>query len=248
VKALVLAAGYATRLYPLTRERPKHLLPVAGRPMLEHVLECLGAIEELDGLYLVTNSKFAGQFADWAAGYEPPRPELRPQVIDDGTRDESDRLGAIGDLAFVLETQGIDEDLIVLAGDNLFSENLDGFGRAVREREAPVLALYDVGDLEAIRQYNSIEVDAEGRVVYFEEKPAEPRSTLIGVALYYYPRSVLPLVERYLSEGNNPDQPGRFVQWLYPQLEVYTWPLPGLWFDIGSREMLAEADRIFAQS
>jgi glucose-1-phosphate thymidylyltransferase len=247
VKALVLAAGYATRLYPLTRDRPKHLLPIAGRPMLEHVLERLGAIEELDGVYLVTNSKFADQFARWAEGYDPPRPELRPIVIDDGTLDDSDKRGAIGDLDFVIAEQGVDDDLIVLAGDNLFSEDLDGFGRFVAEREAPVLAVYDVGDLEAIKQYNAIEVDEEGRITFFEEKPAEPRSTVTGIALYYYPRSMLSLVRQYVAEGNNPDQPGRLIQWLYPRTDVYTWRVPGVWYDIGSHEMLAEADRIFAQ-
>jgi glucose-1-phosphate thymidylyltransferase len=247
VKALVLAAGYATRLYPLTRDRPKHLLSVAGRPMLEHVLDRLSAIEELDGICLVTNSKFASQFERWSAAYEPVRRELRPVVIDDGTHDDSDKRGAIGDLDFVIDETGLDDDLIVLAGDNLFSEDLDGFGRFARERDAPVLAVYDVGDLEAIKQYNAIEVDDEGRITFFEEKPAEPRSTVTGIALYYYPRAVLPLVRTYVAEGNNPDQPGRLIQWLYPRTPVYTWLVPGLWYDIGSPEMLAEADRIFTQ-
>lgn len=247
MKALVLAAGYATRLYPLTLDRPKHLLHVAGRPMLEHVLDRLAPIEEVDAVYLVTNSKFAGQFEEWAGAYEPPRPELRPLVIDDGTLSDSDKRGAIGDLDFVVGTQGVDGDLIVLAGDNLFSDDLDGFGRFVRERDAPVLAVYDVGDLEAIKQYSAIEVDAEGRIAFFEEKPADPRSTLTGIALYYYPRSVLPLVRKYVAEGNNPDHSGALIQWLYPQVDVYTWRVPGLWYDIGSPDMLAEADRIFAQ-
>ena len=133
------------------------------------------------------------------------------------------------------------------AGDSIFSERLDGFARFGRERDAAAIAVYDVGDLEAIKQYNAIEVDEDGRITFFEEKPAEPRSTVTGIALYYYPRSMLQLVPRYIAEGNNPDQPGRLIQWLYPRTDVYTWPVPGIWYDIGSHEMLAEADRIFAQ-
>ena len=239
MKLLVLGAGYATRLYPLTRDRPKPLLPIGGRPMVDRLLESLEPIG-FDATYVVTNAKFAGQFRDWAAG-------TGAVVVDDGTLSEEDRLGAIGDVAFVIDREEIDDDLVVVAGDNLFSEQLGDFGRAARERAVPLLAIHDVGDVELIRgRYNSIEVDAEGRITYFEEKPAEPRSTLSGIALYFYPRPTLPLIGEYLAAGNNPDQPGRLVEWLYPRVDVYTWPVPGRWYDIGSREQLDEADRIFS--
>ena len=241
MRLVVLAAGYATRLYPLTLDRPKHLLDVAGRPVLEHVLEQLAAIEGLDEAYLVTNAKFAARFSEWAAGYAGP---LRPHVVDDGTTSEDDRLGAIGDLGLVLRETGTDADTVVVAGDNLFTDPLGGLGQAARERQASLLAVYDVGDLEAIRAYNAIELDDDGRVAFFEEKPEVPRSTLTGIALYYYPRDVLPLVHEYLDAGNNPDQPGRLVQWLYPRVPVYAWQVPGRWLDIGSPETLAEADRL----
>jgi glucose-1-phosphate thymidylyltransferase len=242
VKLLVLAAGYATRLYPLTLDRPKALLDVAGRPMLEHVLASLAPIPELDGIFVVTNSKFARHFEEWERGSS-----FDAVVVDDGTLDDQTKRGAIGDIAFVVEREGIADDLVVVAGDNLFSETLEGFGQAVRERRAPTLAVYDVGDLEAIRRYNAIEVDAEGRIVFFEEKPAAPRSTLTGIALYFYPRETLPLVGRYVAEGNNADQPGRLVEWLYRRVDFYTWLVPGLWFDIGSAESLAEANRVFSE-
>jgi glucose-1-phosphate thymidylyltransferase len=242
VKLLVLAAGYATRLYPLTLDRPKALLPVAGKPMLEHVLASLAPIRELDGTYVVTNSKFARHFEEWERGST-----FDAVVLDDGTLDDETKRGAIGDIAFVLERERLDDDLIVVAGDNLFSETLAGFGDAIRARRAPTLAVYDVGDLEAIRHYNAIELDAAGRIVFFEEKPAHPRSTLTGIALYFYPRETLPLVSRYVEEGNNADQPGRLIQWLYPRVDCYTWLVPGVWYDIGSRESLEEADRVFSQ-
>ena len=247
MKLVVLAAGYATRLYPLTLDRPKPLLPVAGKPMLEHVLDRLAPIDEIDGAYLVTNSKFAGHFREWAEGYRAERPSLTVTIVDDGTTSDETKLGAIGDLELVLRSQEVDDDVLVVAGDNLFSEDLGAFGDYCRERGAPVLALYDVGSLEAIRSYNAIEVDGEGRITFFEEKPENPRSTLTGIALYHYPRDVLPLIHRYVEEGNNADQPGRLVEWLYTRMPVYTWIVPGTWFDIGSKESLAEADRVFSE-
>lgn len=235
MKLLVLAAGYATRLYPLTLDRPKHLLDVAGRPILDHVLDAVEPIG-FDGLYVVTNSKFADSFREWASGRDAT-------VVDDGTDTEETRLGAIGDLDLVIRSQGLADDLIVIAGDNLFSEPLQGFPP---RRDAPVVAVYDVGDVEAIRKYNAIEIDDEGRIVFFEEKPEQPRSTLTGIALYFYPASTLPLVGQYLAGGNNPDQPGRLVQWLYQRTPFYTWRVPGRWYDIGSHETLAEADAVFS--
>jgi glucose-1-phosphate thymidylyltransferase len=168
-------------------------------------------------------------------------------IVNDGSTDDSNKLGAIGDIHHVLKTQNVDDDLIVVAGDNLFSEKLGGFGKFCREKNAPVLALYDVGDLEQIKKYNAISVDGSSRITFFEEKPANPSSTLTGIALYFYPNSTIPLIKQYIAEGNNPDQPGRLVQWLYPRTAVYTWRVPGLWFDIGSKETLEEAGQIFAK-
>jgi len=242
MNAVILAAGYATRLYPLTLDRPKALLPVAGRPMVEHLLLRLEGVEGLDAIHLVTNSKFAGAFREWSAGWDGQE----VQIVDDGTSDEETKLGAIGDLELTIRAAAIDDDLIVLAGDNLFSESLAPFGAFARAKAAPVIGVYDVGDLEAIRRYNSITLDEDDRLTYFEEKPEHPRTTLTGIALYFYPRKSLGVVREYLAAGNNPDQPGRLVEWLYPREPVYAWRVPGRWYDIGSAETLAEADRAFS--
>ena len=241
MKALVLAAGYATRLYPLTLHRPKALLEVGGRPMLDHVLERL---EEMgvDETIVVTNAKFTPHFEEWATGKQ------RVRIVNDGTTSNDDRLGAIGDTGFVLDQTGLDDDLVVVAGDNLFGEDVSGFAAYGQEVDAPVLAVHDVGDLSLMSEYNQIEIDEQGRIIFFEEKPENARSTLAGVALYFYPRHTLPLIRQYLAEDNNPDQPGRLIEWLYPRTSVYTWRLPGQWYDIGSAETLQEADRIFSQS
>ncbi len=247
MKLIVLGAGYATRLYPLTLNQPKPLLEVGGKPMIEHVLDKLLPVGGIDHIYVVTNAKFAGHFERWAEGYRARRPAHAFTVVNDHSTDDSNKLGAIGDLNLVLTKAEIDDDIIVVAGDNLFSESLEDFARFAREKGAPVLAVYDVGDLEEIKKYNSIEVDEEGRITFFEEKPAHPKSTLTGIALYYYPKSVLPLIRRYLDEGTNPDQPGRLVQWMYGRTPFHTWKVPGIWYDIGSKENLEEASRIFAK-
>jgi len=241
MKALVLAAGYATRLYPLTLDKPKALLEVGGKPMLDRVVERLLPMG-IDGTIVVTNAKFTPHFEEWAKGKEGVT------IVNDGTTSNDDRLGAIGDIGFVLDEQQLDDDLVVVAGDNLFGSDVAGFAAYGQEVDAPVIALHDVGDLARMREYNQIEVDSDGRIVFFEEKPVNARTTLAGVALYYYPRRALPLIRQYLAEGNNPDQPGRLVEWLYPRTAFYTWLLPGEWYDIGSAETLQEADRIFSQS
>jgi glucose-1-phosphate thymidylyltransferase len=246
MKQIILAAGYATRLYPLTERTPKPLLPVAGVPMIEHVLASSGAIGHINRTLVVTNNKFAGHFQEWLAGYQEAHPDFNGAIVNDGTTSNEDRLGAIGDLQLVLEQEAIDDDILVIAGDNLFTGDLRGFGACCRETNAPVLGLYDVGTKDEARKYGVVAVDDHGRLTSFEEKPEEPKSTLIGIALYFYPRTTLPEISRYIKEGNNPDQPGRLVQWLYPQQPVYTWTVPGDWLDIGSKETLEAANALFA--
>lgn len=245
MKVIILAAGYATRLYPLTLTRPKPLLPVAGKPMINYVLDNLAPIGGIERVYVVTNAKFTGQFQQWADGYRDAR--LRFTIVNDGSTDDSNKLGAIGDMHFVLVSQKVDDDVIVVAGDNLFSQSLEDFGRFARQKNAPVVAVYDVRDLEQVKKYNAITLAPDGHITFFEEKPKKPTNTVSAIALYYYPKHALPLIKQYIAEGNNPDQPGRLVQWLYPRMPFYTWRVPGLWFDIGAKETLVEADRIFAK-
>jgi glucose-1-phosphate thymidylyltransferase len=247
---LILAAGYATRLYPLTENKAKPLLEVAGKPMIEWVLDNLAPIPDIDRVYVVTNNKFAGAFEEWAAAYKSKGlggAGMEFTIVNDGSTSDTDKLGAIGDIHHVLKTQDIsDQDLLVVAGDNLFSQPVPGFAEAARKNPA-TLALYDVGNLEEIRKYNNVTVDADGVITHFEEKPSHPTTTKTGIALYYYRKDVLPLINTYVAEGNNPDQPGRLIQWLYPRVKVGTWDVPGTWFDIGSKETLTEANEVFRQ-
>jgi glucose-1-phosphate thymidylyltransferase len=209
--------------------------------MLDHLMEQLEQVEGLDEVYVVTNSKFAEAFREWAVA----RSGLPLRIIDDGTVDDDSKLGAIGDLDLTIREAELDDDLIVLAGDNLFSQSIAPFPVFALGKGGPALGVYDVGDLDTIRRYSVIELDDDDRVTWLEEKPERPRSTLAGIALYFYPRSALRYVREYLQDGNNPDQPGRLVQWLYPRTAVYAWRVPGRWFDVGSKETLAEADQAF---
>ena len=246
MKVIILAAGYATRLYPLTLTQPKPLLPVAGKPMIDYVLDNIAPIGGIDRIYVVTNAKFAGHFQKWADDYRAKKAKLNFTIVNDGSTDDTNKLGAIGDIHFVITREKVDDDIITVAGDNLFSQSVAGFGKFCREKNAPVLAVYDVGNLEEIKKYNAITFDKDDRINFFEEKPKNPESTVTGIALYFYPKHTLPLINQYIAEGNNPDQPGRLVQWLYPRTPVYIWRVPGTWYDIGSKETLEEANKIFA--
>lgn len=245
---LILAAGYATRLYPLTEKKAKPLLEVAGKPMMEWVIDNLEPIEGIEKVYVVTNNKFAADFQAWADEYHARHPKLTLEIINDGSTSDADKLGAIGDINLCISRANLqNSDLIVVAGDNLFSESLQDFGKQCLACNEPVLGVYDVGSLQEAKKYGVIAVGPEGEITSFEEKPAEPKSTLIGIALYFYPKQTVPMFTTYIAAGNNPDQPGRFVQWLYQHTRVRTWEVPGTWFDVGSKETLEEANRIFEQ-
>jgi glucose-1-phosphate thymidylyltransferase len=237
VKAILLCAGYATRLRPLTETVPKPLLPVGGRPMLDWLLDRVGELDEADEVHVVTNARFAPDFERWAAGREGIR------VHDDGTKTNEDRLGAVGDIAFTIDRARLDDDLLVIAGDNLFDYSLAGYVEWWRGKgEASAVAVKDVGDLRLASQYGVLEMDADERITALVEKPAEPKSTLAATATYLFHRAHVPLVGRYLEEGNPPDLSGAFVEWLVPREPVYGYRFEGEWLDIGDREQLLEAD------
>jgi glucose-1-phosphate thymidylyltransferase len=241
VKAILLAAGYATRLYPLTENRPKVLLPVGGRPMLDWIGDKVDAVGAVDELHVVTNAKFAGQLARWADGRAG---RLEPVVHDDGTTSNENRLGALGDIRFVLGRAGLaGDDLLVVAGDNLFDFGLDSYADFWRGKgAASAVAVHDCRDLELARQYGVVTLDEEDRIVGFVEKPAMPPTTLVATAAYLYHREHVPLLDRYLAEGNSPDAPGNFVAWLYAREPVYGYRFAGGWFDIGDHGQLVAAD------
>jgi glucose-1-phosphate thymidylyltransferase len=211
------------------------LLPLAERPMLDYLLDRIREVEEIDEIHLVTNSRFAPLFMDWA----PPD----VTVHDDGTASNEDRLGAIGDLAFTIERAGLDgEDLLVVAGDNLVGYSLPQFIAFSRNKGGSAIAVYEAADSELLKGYGVIVLDADDRVVGFEEKPARPRSNLAATAAYLFRGQDLGLLATYLEEGNSPDAPGNFVAWLHTRAPVHGYRFAGEWHDIGEPRQLLAAD------
>ena len=247
MNALVLAAGYATRLYPLTLDKAKPLLTVGGKPIIEWAVDNLADVPNLETIYVVTNDKFAVDFQAWSERYQNRHPQFKFKVVNDGSKSDEDKLGAIGDLNFVVTRESLSQSsLLTVAGDNLFTESLKGFVACANETEATV-GVHDVGDPEAIKKYGNVLINEHGIITHLEEKPQKPRGTLAAIALYYYSPAVLSLLTTYLAAGNNPDQPGRFVQWLYTRKPVKTFQIKGKWLDIGSKETLENADQILGK-
>lgn len=217
------------------------LLPLAGRPMLDYLVDRIDEVDEVDRVHVVTNARFARDFEAWAGAREGRHPLA---VHDDGTTSNEDRLGAVGDIRFTIEQAGLEgKDLLVLAGDNLIEYRLPDFVRFWREKgDGAALAVHRVPDPELIKQYGVVEVDEQDRVVSLEEKPAEPRSDLAATAAYLFRAEDAALVPGYLEAGKPADAPGNFMVWLHTRVPVYGYAFSGEWRDIGDPEQLLDAD------
>ncbi|MBI4432757.1 MAG: nucleotidyltransferase family protein [Candidatus Omnitrophica bacterium] len=244
MKALILAAGYATRLYPLTINQPKCLLPVAGRSILDRLVEKLERIPGLQEIGIVTNDKFYRVLEDWKKNYSA---KTTIHVWNDGTTSNDNRLGAVGDMGFALQRMGEKDDLIMLASDNIFDEGIAPFVRFARSKNEVTIALYDLKDKSlAANRYGVMELDREKRVVGFEEKPAAPKTSLIGMGIYYFPKQSLPLAREYLAGKDKQDAPGFYIRWLLNRVKIYGFTFSGAWYDIGDLNSLEEASRKYS--
>ncbi|CAI48283.1 sugar nucleotidyltransferase [Natronomonas pharaonis DSM 2160] len=235
MKAVVLAGGYATRLWPITKHRPKMLLPVGETTVIDRIFSALEADERIEEVYVSTNERFADAFEQHLADQSFEK----PVVSVEETTEEAEKFGVVGALGQLVEREGIDDDLLVVAGDNLIGFDLSEFIDYFQQKETAVLAAYDVGDREKAKSYGLVELDGD-RVVDFQEKPAEPNSTLVSIACYAFPQESIRF-EEYLSGGNNPDEPGWFIQWLQNQEPVSAFVFDEPWFDIGTPESYLEA-------
>lgn len=243
MRSVILAAGYATRLYPLTVDRPKCLLTVGGRTILHAITDKIAAVPAMKDVTVITNSRFYAQLSDWA-GTAPAT--LAVRVIDDGTTSNENRLGAVGDLAFAVREAGIDDDLLVLASDNLFDQGLAEFCRVGAAHDGATVGVYDIKDRSAAAgKYGVLETDGQGAVVSMEEKPQEPRSSLIGMGVYFYRRRTLGRMSEYLSQKNAEDAPGHYVRWLLGREKIRAFTFGGMWYDIGDLKALEEANRCY---
>jgi len=233
--ALVLAGGFAKRLWPLTKDRPKPLLPVGGKPIIEYVIRKIEAIEDIDKIFISTNDKFDTVFNNWLRGFKSKK-EI--QLIIEPTHAEKEKLGSIGGIEFFLEKENVGDCLLIVAGDNLFEDDLTKMVSFYMEKQAPVLGLFDVKDMERAKKLGTVVLDESKRVVEFMEKSPNPKTTLAATAIYIFPKNTLELVPIYLKDSNNPDAPGYFLSWLYKKHPVYGFVFSGKWHDIGSFDAL----------
>lgn len=242
MKALILAAGYGTRLYPLTQSMPKALLDVNGKLLVEYILDKINAISEIEEVYIVTNEKFYKKFEQWNGNYKSQMPIT---LINNGTTDDSNKLGAIRDIKLVIESQKIDSDILIVAGDNLFNFELEKFYGVFRKKNSFCIGLFKINDLSLICKYSNVKLDEEKRIVDFVEKPLKALSNLIAICLYIFPKQGLHFVGDYLEDGNNPDAPGYFIQWLAREEKVYGYEFGGKWLDIGDMDSYNKAKKEF---
>lgn len=242
MKAIILVAGYATRLYPLTLTTPKPLLEVNNKAIIDYIIDEVNTIKDVDKIYVVSNSKFYTHFLDWA---EKSDSAIPIEVLDDGTTNEDNRRGAIGDIFFTLEQKKIDDDVMVIAGDNLFTFKLADYYNYFKKLQKDCVVVKELDDIEALRAFAVAITDENGKITNLEEKPAEPKSNLAVFATYMYRRETVLMVKEYLEQGNKPDAPGYFVQWLYTRKDVYAYIMQGECYDIGTHKSLAEVREIF---
>jgi glucose-1-phosphate thymidylyltransferase len=244
MKCILLCAGYATRLFPLTQNFPKALLEVGGRAILDYTLDEVNSIGEIDHIYLVTNAKYTPHFEEWAKSKNNIKPIT---VFNDGTTNNDDRLGAIGDMQFTIEKAGIDDDILVLATDNLFTFKLKDFVEFYKTKNAPSVCVREEEDINLLKRVGVAKLDEDMRIVDFVEKPAEPQSKYAVYAEYIYPKNVLPMIKTYLEEGNSCDAPGNLVAYMYKRLPTYAYAFNGVCYDVGTHEALAQVNEIYKQ-
>ena len=241
--AIILAAGYATRLYPLTENKPKPLLDVAGKPIIEHIIRKIEQIQSVNKIFIITNNKFEQNFKEWLKNFDAEKPI---EIINDGTTSNEDRLGALGDVHYLISLKNLNNDVIVVAGDNLFELSLADVANFFRKRNSNVIVLHDVIDAELAKHYGIVEVN-NNVVIHFEEKPVSPKSTLASTGIYLFPKKTISLIKKYIAQGNNPDKTGSFIEWLHTRDIVYSYVTKDKWYDIGTIEQLNKADRHYRQ-
>ena len=240
---IVLAAGYGTRLYPLTENVPKALLPIGKETILGHLEKKLAAPGmQVSRAILVSNHRFADQFKVWAS--EPGR-KLKWTVLDDGSTSDADRLGSMGDLAFAIKKGEVEEELLVLGSDNLFEDEFSPFVKFAREKGAATLGAYELPDLKLASQYGVLSADPQAKITKFEEKPPKPESKLISMAVYFFPRKAVGLVLEYVSSQQATDKLGSFISWLVNREPVFAYRFQGSWLDIGDISSYKQAQEIF---
>lgn len=243
MKAIILAAGYGTRLHPLTKNMPKPLLLINNKPMLERITDDIKKIKIIDRIYIVSNDKFYRNYLAWLKDY-PLKENIF--ILNDKTTTDSSKLGAVGDINFAIKEAEINDDMLIMGADNLFDFNLKDFISAFKKK-GNIVALKDLKDYSLVSKYSVIQIDKGKKITSFVEKPKNPKSTLIAACIYAYKKEVISLLKKYIKGKKNTDAPGYFVQWLHEQTAVYGFIADGHWFDIGDIDSYKKADNLYRE-
>ena len=239
MKAIILAAGYATRLYPLTIDKPKPLLKVAGKPMINYLVEKVENIKEIDEVFVVTNNKFYDNFMNWKIKNDFKK-EIT--IVNDKTTSNKNKLGSIGDIQFVIDKKKINDEVLILGGDNLFEDELHEIHSLFKSKKSSSIALNDVKDKEIAKLMGVVEINEIGKITGFEEKPAKPKSTLISTLVYFLKKEDIGVMKECIKAGKA-DRAGDFIKYLSEKKKVHGFVFNKKWHDIGSFKQLKEANK-----
>lgn len=245
MKAIILAGGYATRLWPITRNQPKQLLPVAGKAIIEYPMEQIEIVRIIDESIISTNAYFEYNFREWFSKYQIRK---NTKLVIEKTYSQNEKLGSVGALDFLIKKLKIKSNILIVAGDNLFEFSIRKFCNFFKEKKSPVAALYDIKDKRRIKgRYGVVKLGKNSKIINFEEKPKKPKTNLVNTGCYILPSKDLKLIDKYLADGNNPDVIGYFLQWLTKRKSVYGYVFDSPWFDIGSFDAYDAANKYYRE-
>ncbi len=237
MKAIILCGGYATRLQPITLNFPKHLLEINKKPILEYIYEDTKNIQEIDEFIIITNNKFFNLFEKWAKSKENQYNKIK--IINDLTNTNEERLGGIGDLNFVINKLNINDDLLIICGDNFFEFSLKDFVEFSKKHNKPSIALYNIKEKNKAKRFGVVHIK-DNLLDEFHEKPKNPKSSLISTGIYYFPKSYISYIKEYMKTNKNKEGVGYLILDLYPKDKVYTFIFKKPWYDVGTVQQYKE--------
>ena len=238
MKCLILAAGYATRLYPLTENFPKPLLKVQDKTILDWLVDDIDGAGLVDEYIVISNHKFARHFQEWAAGKRQ-----KITVVDDGTSTNETRLGAVCDIRFAVDSLGLTGDMLVIAGDNVLDFSLQRFVRYADAKRTSCVMRFEEPNDERLHKCGVLEIDDNDRIMSMEEKPAQPKSHWVCPPFYYYTSEDAARIPAAIADGCGTDAPGSFIAWLCRHTSVHAMEMPGRRYDIGNLQSYEEVQQ-----
>lgn len=246
MKAIILSAGYGTRLYPLTLNKPKPLLKVGGKSIIEHIIEKLDPIPSLNEIYIITNNKFFSHFQQWANNFNS---EKIIKIINDNTTSDENRLGALGDIKFAITKENINEDILIFGGDNLFEDGLEPMHDFFKTKGTSVVGFNDVKDLEIAKRMGVALLNPNQKIIEFVEKPPAPKSTFVSTLVYFLKKEDLHLIDECLKleEGSKEVKAGELIAFMIKKTAIHGYVFNKRWFDIGNLEQLKQADECWSK-